>query len=66
MRATSDSETKPGLARFRFRLADLHSSKWRRPALLRKTLPVPVILNRLATAFLVLLRAIAFGMGREY
>lgn len=51
------------MAKLRFRLADLHSSKWRRPALVRKTLPVPVILNRFATAFLVLLRAIDFGMG---
>ena len=63
MRATSESETRPDLARFRFRLADLHSSKWRRPALLRTILPLPVILNRFATAFLVLLRAIDFGMG---
>lgn len=63
MRATSDSATKPVLARLRFRFADLHSSKWRRPALVRRTLPLPVILNRLATAFLVLLRAIDFGMG---
>lgn len=65
MRATSDSETKPGLARFRFCLAVLHSSKWRRPALVRRTLPLPVILNRLATAFLVLLRAMDFGMGAK-
>jgi hypothetical protein len=28
------------------------------------TLPVPVILNRLETAFRVLLRAIAFGIRR--
>jgi len=63
IRATSDFETRPDLAILRFRFADLHSSKWRRPAFVRKTLPVPVILNRLATAFLVLLFAIAFGMG---
>jgi hypothetical protein len=31
----------------------------------RMTLPVAVILNRLATDFFVLLRAIAFGMGQE-
>src|SRR5215216_3825874 len=39
----------------RRRLAFLVCSKWRLPARERNTLPVPVILNRLATAFLVLI-----------
>lgn len=39
--------------RFLRRLGDLDESKWRLPAWLRITLPVPVILNRLATAFRV-------------
>jgi hypothetical protein len=33
----------------------LEASKWRRPARERMTLPVPVILNRLATDFFVLI-----------
>jgi hypothetical protein len=43
----------------------LEESRWRVDECRRKTLPVPVILNRLATAFLVLRREIGFGMGRK-
>lgn len=59
----SPSATRPRLARLRFCLADLQESKCRRPAFVRKTLPEAVTLNRFATAFLVLLRAMDFGMG---
>jgi len=62
---TSQASTTAALPLLRFNLEFLHSSKWRRPALERMTLPVAVILNRLATDFFVLLRAIAFGMGQE-
>lgn len=62
---TSQASTTARLPLLRFNLEFLHSSKWRRPALERMTLPVAVILNRLATDFFVLLRAIAFGMGRK-
>jgi hypothetical protein len=37
---------------------------WRLPCLRRRTLPVPVILKRLATAFLVLDVPDGPGMGR--
>src|SRR5260221_967558 len=43
------------LPRRRRRLEFLPCSRWRLPAWLRMTLPVPVILNRLATDFLVLI-----------
>ena len=43
------------LPRRRRRLEFLPCSKWRLPAWLRMTLPVPVILNRLATDFFVLM-----------
>lgn len=62
--ATSQSFTMADCARLRFRFEDLHSSKCLRLAWARTTLPVAVSLNRFATAFLVLLRAIDFGMGR--
>ena len=65
MRATSQSSTIADLPILRFNLELLHSNKWRRPALERLTLPVAVILNRFATDFLVLLRAMGLGMGRE-
>ena len=44
-------------------LALFEESRCRREACARNTLPVPVILNRLATAFFVLLREMGFGMG---
>ena len=62
-RLTSVSSTTTCLPSLRLLLELLHSSKWRRPAFERTTLPVAVILNRFATDLLVLLRAIAFGMG---
>jgi len=50
---------------WRFLLAFLLANRCRREAWLRTTLPVPVILKRLATDLRVLLRAIAFGIGKE-
>ncbi len=64
MRAVSDSCTTTDLPSLRLFLDDLHSSRCRRPLRERTTLPVPVILKRLATAFRVLLRAMDFGMER--
>lgn len=49
---------------WRFLLAFLLAIRCRREAWLRTTLPVPVILKRLATDLRVLLRAIAFGIGK--
>src|SRR5882762_5273136 len=43
------------LPRRRRRLEFLPCSRWRLPAWLRMTLPVPVILNRLVTDFFVLM-----------
>ena len=63
MRAVSVSCTSADLARCRLRLALFEASRCRREACARRILPVPVILNRLATAFFVLLRAMGFGMG---
>ena len=65
MRATSVLSTRAALLSKRFRLALFDDIRWRREDCARRTLPVPVILNRLATAFRVLLRAIDFGIGRE-
>ena len=56
--------TRALFASCRFRFAFFDDIKWRREDCERKTFPVPVILNRLATAFFVLLRAIGFGIGR--
>jgi hypothetical protein len=63
MRAASVWCTRPALARWRFFLPLFEERRCRREAWERKILPVPVILNRFATAFLVLLRAMDFGMG---
>jgi len=63
-RLTSESWTTTDLPSLRLRLELLHSSRCRLPAFDRMTFPVAVSLNRLATDFLVLLRAMAFGMGR--
>lgn len=52
------------MPRFRFRFAFLEEARWRRPGLRRSNFPVAVNLNRFATAFLVLRRAMDFGMGR--
>lgn len=64
IRATSVLSTTADFAMWRFFLPLLVESKCRREACWRKTLPVPVILNRLDTAFRVLLRAMAFGIRR--
>jgi len=55
MRYSSVEWTAVRPRRARRRLALLPWHRWRRPALLRMTLPVPVILNRLATDFFVLM-----------
>ena len=65
MRATSETSTRALFARCRFRLALFDDIKWRREAWARRTLPVPVTLNRLATAFFVFLRATDFGIRRD-
>src|SRR3954470_2440365 len=57
------SWTWPTLPSLRFRFELLEEARWRRPGLRRSSLPVAVILNRLATAFFVLRRAMDFGMG---
>ncbi len=64
MRAMSVLSTRADFAIWRLRLALLLERRWRFEAWERKILPVAVILNRLATAFLVLLRAIGFGIRR--
>ena len=64
IRFTSVEWTTADFARCRLRLAFLHDIRWRRVACERSTLPFDVILNRLATAFLVLLRATDFGIRR--
>ena len=64
MRATSVTSTTTDLAIWRFLLALLEAMRWRRDALLRIMLPLPVILKRLATDLRVLLRAIDFGIGK--
>src|SRR5438105_7775235 len=63
MRAVSVSWTSAVFASWRLRLALLDAIKCRREDCARNTLPVPVTLKRLATAFFVLRRAIGFGMG---
>jgi hypothetical protein len=55
MRYASVASTTAALPRRRSRWAFLVCAKWRRPARKRNTLPVAVILNRFATAFLVLI-----------
>ena len=64
MRASSVTSTTTDLAMWRFLLALLEAIRWRRDALLRTILPLPVILKRLATDLRVLLRAIDFGIGK--
>ena len=63
IRASSVESSTAPLARWRFRFALLDTNKCRRPAWPRNTLPVAVILKRLATAFFVLRLAIGFGIG---
>ncbi len=65
IRAVSVESTTADFAMWRFRLALFEESRCRREAWERMTLPVAVILNRLATALRVLLRAIGFGIRRE-
>jgi len=55
MRYTSVGPSNEALRSDRRRLGLLPCSKWRRPAPRKRTFPVAVILNRLATAFLVLI-----------
>ena len=55
MRYASVSSTCLEVPSERRRFGLLPASKWRRPARERITLPVAVILNRLATDFLVLI-----------
>ena len=64
IRYVSVLSTSVDFAMWRFRFALFEESRCRREACCRMTLPVPVILNRFETDFLVLLRAIAFGMRR--
>ena len=64
MHSGSVLSTTADLASWRFFFAFFEASKCRRDACERNTFPVAVILNRLATAFLVLLRAIGFGIRR--
>jgi hypothetical protein len=63
IRASSVESSTAPLARWRLRFALLDTNKCRRPAWPRNTLPVAVILKRLATAFFVLRLAIGFGIG---
>ena len=65
MRAASVLSTTAVFASWRFFFAFLFDIKCRREACARNTLPVAVTLKRLATAFLVLRRAIGFGMGAK-
>ena len=65
IRATSVLSTPAILLNCRLRLAFLDDMRCRRDDCERNTLPVPVILNRFLTAFLVLLREMAFGIRRE-
>ena len=55
MRYASVGETTADLPSARRRFGLLPASKWRLPAWERITLPLPVILNRLATDFFVLI-----------
>src|SRR6476469_1615376 len=57
------SWTWPTLPSLRLRFALFEDARWRNPGLRRSSLPVAVNLNRLATAFFVLRRAMDFGMG---
>src|SRR5215207_5912410 len=62
----SRSCTRTALPSERFRLRPLFCSKWRLPWRRRRILPVPVILNRFATDFLVLARPAFLDIrGRE-
>ena len=64
MRGTMVTSTWPSLPSLRFRFELLLDARWRRPALRRMILPVPVTLSRLLADFFVLRRAIDLGMGR--
>ena len=64
IRAVSVLWTSADFAMCRLRLALFDESRCRREACCRLTFPVPVILNRLETAFRVLLREIGFGIRR--
>ena len=71
MRYVSVEWTAVEPRKLRRRFGLLPWQRWRRPALLRMTLPVPVILNRLATDFFVLIPlgrlinfTLFFGKGR--
>ena len=62
IRYVSVLSTSTDFAMWRLRLPLFEDRRCRRELCWRMTLPVPVILNRLETAFRVLLRAIAFGI----
>src|SRR5271156_881361 len=62
MRYSSVLSTCFILARWRLRLRFLLPARWRRPDWEVRILPVAVILKRLATAFLVLRRAMDLGI----
>src|ERR1700722_2783557 len=62
MRYSSVLSTCFILARWRLRLRFLLPARWRRPDWDARILPVAVILKRLATAFLVLRRAVDLGI----
>src|SRR5579862_2282970 len=55
MRYSSVASTRVNPRKERRRLGFLVCARWRRPALERRTLPLAVILNRLATDFFVLM-----------
>ena len=55
----------PSLPSLRLRFELLLEARWRRPALRRMSLPVPVTLMRLTADFFVLRRAMDRGMGRR-
>ena len=63
MRASMVSCTWPTFPSLRLRLELLEEARWRRPGLRRRSLPVPVTLNRLAADFFVLRRAMDLGIG---
>ena len=63
--ATSVPSTRAALASRRLRFALFVDNRWRRDGRALKTLPLAVILKRLATDLRVLLRAMGFGIRQE-
>jgi len=64
MRSTMVTWTWSTLPSLRFRFELLLDARCRRPGLRRRILPFAVTLNRFATDFFVLRRAMDLGMGR--